>query len=698
MAGYDNDELSVDDLLAAFGGSSPSAGNASKPKARTKKPSAKASASGQDQLLSDGEIDLLAALGLASPEPKRQAAPQAADRETVREASRREQQIRSQQWQQELQRREERIARAQAAQAESAAQPNAGPIVEEGGFRRSSLPQGLSDGSFEQIEPFNIPEPAFLQGGIQNKSQQPSASAAPVQPSALDAVKPGVPDSIQQSPQQQSPQPAAVRQPQIQQMSPQTGVAFGSVAGHPETADVSRMPSQAALQASDQGSIAAAPTGLQAQPAETAQEPEQFPPPEQSQMLQPFNPNIAPGSDPFFNRKVVVSSDQTPAMQDNPAGAPIASEAVSADIERRTFSFAPVSTEPVIHRLGDQTSQSLQPLQEGVAASGVASAVEGVSAAETSQFESVVSESAPDAVQLEGSAADIQAVAVSDLETAQPDTLPSGFVSAEPAPAMPMQPSAPVADYPMNAAPAVQGAPGMPAPAPFGTSQFAPQADMPSMPMQPAPMGTAGPMVPPSMPYDQAPSPFLGASPMDTGVSSQLEIESDASGSKRNSILGIVLIVVALLCAVMAIGLLSGMFNMLQPAASQPSQATSGAVQSQSSAEDVASDDVVEPTTEAVYSYVVRGVDGTTHEATETAVFDENNILKQSTIEIDVENADVANALLAQLTDEFGTSVTASEADDNHVQITLNINRDDLTKEAYTELLSANMTEFKQIS
>lgn len=58
----------------------------------------------------------------------------------------------------------------------------------------------------------------------------------------------------------------------------------------------------------------------------------------------------------------------------------------------------------------------------------------------------------------------------------------------------------------------------------------------------------------------------------------------------------------------------------------------------------------------------------------------------------------MANALLEQLKSEFGASVVNSEADDNHVLIDLDINRDDLTKEAYTELLLANMTEFKQVS
>ena len=176
MADSENDSLSVEDLLVAFGSPAPTSKS-------TTKVSASKSAAADAPSMNEDEIDLLSALGLGSRPAAASASPvqdrtqldrSRADRESFKDAARKEQQIRAQQWQQELRRREARMARTQTASEEAAEteQMSPGqsdlPFMEEGGLSKSpSAPEfpEFKSGGFESpgaYEPYKIPEPPFF--------------------------------------------------------------------------------------------------------------------------------------------------------------------------------------------------------------------------------------------------------------------------------------------------------------------------------------------------------------------------------------------------------------------------------------------------------------------------------------------------------------------------------------------------------
>ncbi len=662
MADSENDSLSVEDLLSAFG--APSAKprseqkRASSPKKEVPAPS-----------MNEDEIDLLSALGIptagmeVAPAKAKREAFDKSDRESFKDAARREQQIRAQQWQQELRRREARIARTQTANEEAVKQAQAAsssdaagsaslPQFEEGGLSKKPSRPEFVEGGFQQpssYAPRQIPEPSFLSNrevsapnanaGAPSAAQagtyqQNESSPASLQASLIDVEASGLQPFVSNAQPGFDGFDRRIIEPSVQQVESAIDVEGESF----ETAIPADLPSTTV----DKEEV------LQvAQADQVGSQADSGTPADNGVIKRSFFSNAAPMAtiQRLDEAKPNLTASSTDAEEDL--------------VERRQVPLSASTDALSTGMLG-----SIQPVPGGFAQS-VAPSDADVSASQ-------LQPSGQGSV----SPAEPQGSSVSDGRTFE-----SGIFEPVSAP-VPVQDEVfqPVSSAAFGASDAMvvdQGVAAMPAQLvdQFGNPipQDAFVAQQPMQPMQPMTPVAPGAMMP-------------------LAQEDQFDIEQQAASSRRNNILGIILIVVALLCAVMAIGMLSGLFNMNS---SQSSSASSTAASSSAPI----SDAVIDPnTTQAVYTYVVRGVDGTTHEATETATFNADGFLEGSTIEINVDNADVANALLEQLKSEFGTSVVNSEADDNHVLIDLDINRDDLTKEAYTELLLANMTEFKQVS
>ena len=790
MADSENDSLSVEDLLVAFGSPAPT------PKSTTKA-SASKSAAADAPSMNEDEIDLLSALGLGSRPAAASASPvqdrtqldrSRADRESFKDAARKEQQIRAQQWQQELRRREARMARTQTASEEAAEteQMSPGqsdlPFMEEGGLSKSpSAPEfpEFKSGGFESpgaYEPYKIPEPSFLaskgkafpaegaaansaisdqvqQGAaktydrsgqvhpvVQSSTQEGFQSEAAEQQShdghahmPLSSQRPVQfqPVSQMQQPDQFSPAQQPIHQP-IEQFSHAAPIADQTAGAQP--VKDSRQPVDQDALASD----------TDQRPFEQVSELPSF---VRSPELRPFGSSVASEANTFSRRVIEPLSQQNPDASQEGNQTPR-----FADLDHSQEEFA----EPVMQETQEQVSVDVsEPAEQNAPAiveqRPFQSSGEGV--VKRSFFpggSSISSIQRLDETQPPTSSADQESfverkqVPLSDST----DALSTGMLGS----IQPMIGASPDAVDPYQETPAAHEQPAFEQPV-FEQPAFEYQAseamqyDQPQqqsmesasfgqMPSAEAPIGSAMPFQGESTQFDASMSQTF--EPVEQGIATdqlqdfptgqitdsfqdvapqgayapqqpiapiappypaasvqddQFDIVRQQASSKRNNILGIILIVVALLCAVMAIGMLSGLFNMnssTQDGTSSATTASSGAPVS-----DVAADP---NSTQAVYTYVVRGVDGSTHEATETATFNADGFLEGSTITLEVENAEVANALLEQLKSEFGASVVNSEADDNHVLIDLDINRDDLTKEAYTELLLANMTEFKQVS
>ena len=190
------------------------------------------------------------------------------------------------------------------------------------------------------------------------------------------------------------------------------------------------------------------------------------------------------------------------------------------------------------------------------------------------------------------------------------------------------------------------------------------------------------------------------------------DLERGQASSRVAQIVGAILILIATVCVAFAICLLTGVIDLSainsNPAAqssSSDSQLSSQASPSATGSSDGGTTDQPAMTSQSgsksgqvVYSYVVRGVDGGTHEAMETATFNEDGKLTSSTLEIKAESQMDAEKLLDQLKQEFGESLTEGEATENGVTCTVVLPRDDLDRDSYTELLSTNAPEFKIIS
>ncbi len=791
MADSENDSLSVEDLLVAFGSPAPTSKS-------TTKVSASKSAAADAPSMNEDEIDLLSALGLGSrpsaamPSPaqgRAQVDHSRADRESFKDAARKEQQIRAQQWQQELRRREARMARTQTASEEAAEaeQMSPGqsdlPFMEEGGLSKSpSAPEfpELKSGGFESpgaYEPYKIPEPSFLaskgqafpaegaaaNSAISDQVQQGAAKtydrSGQVRPGAQSATQEGFQNEateqqahdgyapIAQSSQQPSHfQPASQMQqpdrfnPVNQPVQQPTEQPFHNIAPIADQAS-NIQPVQELQQHGDQGMPA--PDADQRSFVQVSELPSFVRSPE----LRPFGSSVASEAN-TFNRRII-----EPLSQQNPDASQEGNQTPRfADLDHSQEEFAEPATQGIQEQMPADVSNPAEHNAPAIVEQRpFQSSSEGV--VKRSFFpggSSISSIQRLDETQPPTSSADQESfverkqVPLSDST----DALSTGMLGS----IQPMIGASPDAGDPYQETPAAHEQPAFEQPI-FEQPTFEYQAseamqyDQPQqqsaesasfdqMPSAESPIGSAVPFQGESTQFDASMSQTF--EPVEQGIATdqlqdfptgqitdsfqdvapqgayapqqpiapiappypaasvqddQFDIDRQQASSKRNNILGIILIVVALLCAVMAIGMLSGLFNMnssTQGGASSATTASSGAPVS-----DVAADP---NSTQAVYTYVVRGVDGSTHEATETATFNADGFLEGSTITLEVENAEVANALLEQLKSEFGASVVNSEADDNHVLIDLDINRDDLTKEAYTELLLANMTEFKQVS
>lgn len=789
MADSENDSLSVEDLLVAFGSPAPTSKS-------TTKVSASKSAAADAPSMNEDEIDLLSALGLGSRPAAASASPvqdrtqldrSRADRESFKDAARKEQQIRAQQWQQGLRRREARMARTQTASEEAAEAEQMSPrqsdlpFMEEGGLSKSpSAPEfpELKSGGFESpgaYEPYKIPEPSFLaskgqalpvedttNSAIHDRAQQRATETydrrTQVHSDIQGAMQEGFqseateqqthdghahmplssqrpvqfqPVSQMQQPDQFSPAQQPIHQP-IEQFSHAAPIADQTAGAQPV---------KDSRQQVDQGTPA--PDADQRSFAQVSELPSFVRSPE----LRPFGSSVASEAN-TFNRRII-----EPLSQQNPDASQEGNQTPRfADLDHSQEEFAEPATQGIQEQMpADVSNPAEQNAPAIVEQRPFQSSGEGV--VKRSFFpggSSISSIQRLDETQPPTSSADQESfverkqVPLSDST----DALSTGMLGS----IQPMIGTSPDAGDPYQETPAAHEQPAFEQPV-FEQPAFEYQAseamqyDQPQqqsmesasfdqMPSTESPIGSAVPFQGESTQFDASMSQTF--EPVEQGIATdqlqnfptgqitdsfqdvapqgayapqqpiapiappypaasvqddQFDIDRQQASSKRNNILGIILIVVALLCAVMAIGMLSGLFNMnssTQDGTSSATTASSGAPVS-----DVAADP---NSTQAVYTYVVRGVDGSTHEATETATFNADGFLEGSTITLEVENAEVANALLEQLKSEFGASVVNSEADDNHVLIDLDINRDDLTKEAYTELLLANMTEFKQVS
>lgn len=234
-----------------------------------------------------------------------------------------------------------------------------------------------------------------------------------------------------------------------------------------------------------------------------------------------------------------------------------------------------------------------------------------------------------------------------------------------------------------------------------GSSEAAdemPHAAMPPKPSLIKPLSTSSSSSPADSGYMPvvAPAQERPFAPIQGGK--EINIDQPSSSSKGN-IVGIILIIIAIVCAVLTVLLFTGTINYSTFSGAlqqQPhsSQATSSSSSSSSSHASSASSTGA---TDAVYKYVVRGTDGGTYEATETAHFGETGLLEESTIDIEVADPEVANELMEQLTEEFGSSVQSATTNDKGVNIVVKVDRDDLDLNSYTELLSNSMAEFEVV-
>lgn len=246
----------------------------------------------------------------------------------------------------------------------------------------------------------------------------------------------------------------------------------------------------------------------------------------------------------------------------------------------------------------------------------------------------------------------------------------------------------------------------------------APQQEMPPHPMQPMASvqgdvsAMPGAMAMPGMPPAQMPQPMQVPQQPLPGEALQ-ELDQESKSSKLAHIVGGILIFIAVVCVVFAVCLLTGVIDL---SAVNPNQAAqTNTANTQLSGQAAPSATSVESATnesdrsmmtsqsgsksgEVVYSYVVRGVDGGTHEAVETATFGEDGKLVSSTLEIQTESQMDSDKLLDQMKQEFGESLVDGSATENQVICTVQLPRDDLDRDSYTELLSTNAPEFKVLS
>ncbi len=272
---------------------------------------------------------------------------------------------------------------------------------------------------------------------------------------------------------------------------------------------------------------------------------------------------------------------------------------------------------------------------------------------------------APDADASEGSAVPQEA----------PDASPAPAESEPPAPSEPLVVEAVI--LPENAgAPLAPSGGGLQPPMPFG---YAP----------PPPVAYQHPAYPPPLVVPPAQTVASGA------------LDKEERSSKTTHIIGAALIVMAVACAIVAVCLITGTFDLTgskgsNHAPSQVAGQTTPGAPSGGEGSGGAAD--AGRTTEKVFSYVVRGMDGGTHETVETATFGQDGKLVSSVLRISVDSQEDADSLLEQLKQDYGSYFVDGTATAEQVECTVSSPRDDLDEATYTELLSTNVSEFKVVS
>lgn len=686
----DKDSISLDELFAAVGVSSSSSSD-------------DASASRRKAEKETTEEDLLGALGISPVRtvPKEAPEPVSVDAAGIDKQDRREEQKnRARQWREELKQAEAQDAEAapvafplpaSPVQASITSLPDASgairPFASEQGMGRigtlepgsGAAPQasqqaaampGQAPQSAQMAPAGAMPQQEAQQAGRQMPASQPGASQRPFhpwqpQPGASGQMQP-VPAPVTQMPVvQQAPQQASQ---QIQQQAPQPASQPGAnqppygqpvaFPAHPQQPSSQLQPLQP-LQGTDS---AQANEVQQAAPGQMLQ-PHSFPGMGEVGSLRPIEQQLAHDA----------AHDQPQGAQDQPPSAQAAAPA---------FQAAPAST-------WSSPQSSFQPPQQ-TSPSVFAPAGEEGAPAERSLAQGVASEQA---------------------ETVAFGSAQESFAAA-----------APIASGVMGAASEDLGASAaetgsMPATAQLPVPEGVPtaSAEHPSAPFAPEPQAPA-PSVQPAITgglfAQPEPAPLLPAvAPQPVRNEALDDLEKEARSSKAAHIVGGILIAIALICVVVAVCLLTGVVDLSAfnpsktPVSTQETTQLSGqAAPSATSSGSSSADDPAMTTQsgsksgEVVYSYVVRGVDGGTHEAIETATFGDDGKLVSSVLEIQSDSQEDSEKLLEQLKQEFGESLTEGTASEDKLICTVVLPRDDLDRDSYTELLSTNAPEFKILS
>ncbi len=706
MSNAANDSISLDDLIAAVGGPSGEGGSSPSPSSSS---SAKKSAASEPA----PSIDLLSALGLDSL-PADGERPDAflterERRERKREAQRREQQIRSQQWQRELREIEAKKARIEAEKPISSPEVDrsvvqtvpSGAAAEEQASsvrRRTVIP--TFEGELHTEQP--LADPAFL-----DSSKEP-------EPQGMSAQAPAT--SLAETPTPQAEQePVSTKgRGRLRQASfsslPRTHAAITPLAGVSEVRSSSS-------DAQQQEMLASQITYPSSEASAHAQENASFAPPSQASPL-----SEEPASKPLPKR-MSFSDYRAGQVSIKPLTDDNADDEAKSVIEASHIQLAEEkSTTALTHLITQDHSQTFSEPSEAM--NLPASYPEPFS--EEGGYGDAAELHGEDAYELDGEdaegfeeAGEGHAFSSAFDEGYDVDDLDEVFAEEDTEEEPTGEPSS--GDEEESSSPQITKR-SLPL---SGTSSFSaiePELTMPDEERYGQPSGVLPPLsgsvieqIPFDVPEEEQTEEDLfeldepqvvsapiyeapaSAPPMREGAEQvrkptlrQVEpafAEEKAKRGTKSRIVGITLIVVAVLCGIFAIVLVSGLLDF----------EGTGAPEGDNGSNDAPPAAVYEVTgaDTATYSYVVRGPDGSTHEAVEEAVFDEDGILIESTITVNVDNQETADTLLEQLREEFGDSVMDYKASDSKVIVVLDIERNDLTKDIYTELLSANMAEFK---
>lgn len=660
-------ELSLDELFAAVGVSAP------EPEAdgsEAEKPSRKASSTSRDTT----EQDLLSALGISHARTiEKQAAQEGSvDAESVDKRDRAEEQkVRASQWRQELQEAGGSALDAAQSEAPSTAAADASP---------ASMPETASPSASDE---------AFTQSLQATVKSLPTLSGSTIRPFGSDAGlgSIGVLEQAHQPSQavQTPTQPLPTHQ-DAHPMQPWQGVSPKPAAMQPSFA-----PQGEPFQDQVQGQAQPQPwpaQPFQHQPQAAFQQAQQMP----LQSLRPIDQQPQASVSPQ-----AASSLGAQSLQQRPEGAPFQS------VEQQVAQEAMQPVQP------DQAPQAAQPVQPVQSAQSAQTHLEPSAQQQPlpGQPQPLLQpQSQPMQMPMQGQPMPYtaNAQALWQQQMAQRASMVPDQAEQQPeSPQTEAQPLIQTAEPEPSAQPALEEAPA---------PSVAPEPEqVPHPPAQPLPFGeTTAPQaaVQPQGPPLMPPPAELPQQPASSEVLDDLDRESKSSLAAH--IVGGILIFIAVVCVIFAICLLTGVLDLSAINSNQAAQTGSSNTQLSGQAAPSAtttesSSGVQAMTSESgskagdvVYSYVVRGVDGGTHETIETATFGEDGKLVSSSLEIQTESQMDSDKLLDQLTQEFGESLVESSATEDKVLCTVQLPRDDLDRESYTELLSTNAPEFKIIS